>query len=242
LTEHRPQGNLWRCPISIPSSKADLAICDFLAVKYDRVENLSPLPAISPDQMAPIVRNGAHGERELAMARWGMPGPSNDRRLVTSIRNAQSPHRRQRLGKGSRCVVPVTSFCEYADIKPGRMPVWLALAEDRPLFAFAGSWMQWRGVRGVKSAQEGEHELFGLLATKTNWTVAPIRPMFMPVILTTAAEVEQWLEAGRSEALALKRSFPEDALRIVAKGERQDPGPLVAKARSISMKPASLPR
>jgi hypothetical protein len=25
--------------------------------------------------MAPIVRNGVDGERELVMARWGMPGP-----------------------------------------------------------------------------------------------------------------------------------------------------------------------
>jgi putative SOS response-associated peptidase YedK len=30
---------------------------------------------IIPDQMAPIVRAGADGGRELVMARWGMPGP-----------------------------------------------------------------------------------------------------------------------------------------------------------------------
>ena len=28
-----------------------------------------------PRPMAPIVRVGADGERELVMARWGMPGP-----------------------------------------------------------------------------------------------------------------------------------------------------------------------
>jgi putative SOS response-associated peptidase YedK len=27
-------------------------------------------------QMAPIVRTGEDGERELVMARWGLPGPS----------------------------------------------------------------------------------------------------------------------------------------------------------------------
>jgi putative SOS response-associated peptidase YedK len=32
-----------------------------------------PPPAIFPDQMAPIVRSGTNGERELVMARWGMP-------------------------------------------------------------------------------------------------------------------------------------------------------------------------
>ena len=33
------------------------------------------MPGIFPDQMAPIVR-AAEGERELVLARWGMPGPS----------------------------------------------------------------------------------------------------------------------------------------------------------------------
>ncbi len=37
--------------------------------------NLPLFPGIFPDQMAPIIRVGAEGERELAMARWGMPGP-----------------------------------------------------------------------------------------------------------------------------------------------------------------------
>ena len=38
----------------------------------------------------------------------------------------------------NRCIVPATSFCEYADTKPRKTPTWFALAEDRPLFAFAG--------------------------------------------------------------------------------------------------------
>jgi hypothetical protein len=39
-----------------------------------------------------------------------------------------------------------------ADTKPRKTPIWFALAEDRPLFAFAGLWTRWRGVRGPKSA------------------------------------------------------------------------------------------
>ncbi len=37
--------------------------------------NLPLLPAIFPDQLAPIVRVGPDDERELVMVRWGMPGP-----------------------------------------------------------------------------------------------------------------------------------------------------------------------
>jgi putative SOS response-associated peptidase YedK len=77
---------------------------------------------------------------------------------------------------------------------PRKTPTWFALAEERPLLAFAGLWASRRGVRGPKSAPvEGRHELFGFLTTKANAMVAPIHPKAMPVILTTPAEFDQWL-------------------------------------------------
>ena len=79
--------------------------------------------------MAPIVRNGADGERELVMARWGMPGPPQfGGAPITNIRNVGSPHWRGWLGKQNRCIVPATSFCEYADTKPRKTPKWFALS------------------------------------------------------------------------------------------------------------------
>ena len=64
---------------------------------------------------------------------------------------------------------PATSFCEYEDTKPRKTPIWFALADDRPLFAFAGLWTPWRGARGPKSAPVvGQHELFGFLTTEAN--------------------------------------------------------------------------
>jgi putative SOS response-associated peptidase YedK len=44
----------------------------------------------------------------------------------------------------------------------------------------------------------------------------------MPVILTTSAEVDRWLSAETADAMALQRPLPDDALRIVARGERAD--------------------
>jgi hypothetical protein len=44
----------------------------------------------------------------------------------------------------------------------------------------------------------------------------------MPVILTTAAEFDGCLEGDTPRALALRRPLRDDALRIVAKGERAD--------------------
>ena len=208
-------------------TKGQSAIRDRFAVKHDRASNLPPLPAIFPDQMAPIVRLGADGERELVMARWSMPGPPQfGGQPVTNIRNAKRPHWRRWLGKASRCVAPATSFCEYEDTKPRKTPVWFALADERPLFAFAGLWTPWRGRRGPKGAPvEGEHELFGFLTTEANAVVAPIHPKAMPVILTTPDEIDRWLAADTPDALELQRPLPDEALRIVARGERSDGGP-----------------
>ena len=109
------------------------------------------------------------------------------------------------------------------DTKPRKTPIWFALREDRPLFAFAGLWTTWRGVRGPKSAPvEGAHELFAFLTTEANVIVAPIHPKAMPVILRSQEEADRWLEADTPDALALQRPLP-DALRIIARGEKEDP-------------------
>jgi putative SOS response-associated peptidase YedK len=205
-------------------TKGQSAIRDLFAVRHDHTGNLPLFPSIFPDQLAPIVRRRADGERELVTARWGMPGPPQfGGQPVTNIRNVTSPHWRGWLGARNRCVVPATSFCEYADTKPRKTPIWFALGTDRPLFAFAGLWTRWRGVRGPKSAPvEGEHELYGILTTAANALVAPIHPKAMPVILRTPAEADLWLEGETVAALALQRPLPDETLAIVAKGEKED--------------------
>jgi putative SOS response-associated peptidase YedK len=68
--------------------------------------------------------------------------------------------------------------------------------------------------------------LFGFLTTEANATVAPIHPNAMPVILTTPEEADLWLEGDTLEALEPQRPLPDDALRIVACGEKED-GPVL---------------
>jgi putative SOS response-associated peptidase YedK len=113
-------------------TKGQAAIRDWFRASHDRTGNLPLFPGIFPDQMAPIIRNGADGERELVMARWGMPGPPQfGGAPITNIRNVGSPHWRGWLGKQNRCIVPATSFCEYADIKP-RKDAEMVRARPRP--------------------------------------------------------------------------------------------------------------
>ncbi|WP_119422135.1 SOS response-associated peptidase [Desertibaculum subflavum] len=217
-------------------TKGQQAIRDFTRAVVDKTGNLPPLPGVFPDYAAPIVRNIGE-DRELAMARWGMPSPvfalkgRNSDPGVTNVRNTASPHWRRWLGVESRCVVPFTSFSEPEPQADGsRPPAWFALGPDRPLAVFAGIWVGgWKSVRKVK---EGEtvNDLFAFLTCEPNKEVGAIHPKAMPVILTTPEEIEQWMRAPAAEALKLQRPLADGALQIVARGKKEDAGDGIASA------------
>jgi len=229
-------------------TKGQAAIIALTRAMRDTTGNLPPQPGIFPDYPAPIVRNAPEGVRELAMARWGMPSSAQalyqaamrraDKlrakgeepdipKLVkqepdkgtTNIRNVRSRHWTRWLGVEHRCVVPFTSFSEFSRDAGG--DIWFALGEDRPLAVFAGIWCNWTSVRKIR---EGEvtADLYGFLTTEPNAEVGAIHPKAMPVILTEPDEIETWLTAPAEEALKLQRPLPDGALRIVAKGVKQD--------------------
>jgi putative SOS response-associated peptidase YedK len=60
-----------RTPEWFPKGNLRWPIRDWFRARNDRTGNPPLFSGIFPDQMAPIVRNGADGERELVRARWG---------------------------------------------------------------------------------------------------------------------------------------------------------------------------
>jgi putative SOS response-associated peptidase YedK len=69
--------------------------------------------------------------------------------------------------------VPASSCSEYvpeANPATGKKDVvWFAINDERPLFAFAGLWITFKGDRGPKSKPvPGSHLVYGLLTTAPN--------------------------------------------------------------------------
>lgn len=188
----------------------------------DSIGNMPELPGIYPDYYAPIVRIDRRGDREIVLARWGLPSLKDEptekpNRGTTNIRHPWFTDWKGYLGVEHRCLVPVTRFAEPTKLDDGSSGnAWLAIDEGEPLTFFAGLCTRWVGTRR-KDEGPMEHLVFGFFTTEPNDVVGAIHPKAMPVILTTEEQRETWLKAPWEQARRLQRPLPNGELQIVHK-------------------------
>ena len=172
---------------------------------------------ILPDGLGPVIRLGADGRFDYTEMRWGFPPPPNAKppRPVTNVRNLESSFWRKWLEPQWRCLVPVTSFCEWTDepdpVTGKKSRRWFKLKNDTP-FMFAGIWREWEGVRGTKAKPvEGKHLLYSFITTDANERVGAIHKKAMPVILTRDKWMD-WLRAPTDIAKQMIKSHDDDEM------------------------------
>lgn len=181
------------------ASRADLLARFGVVVDIDE-PNL-PAPELFPKREAWVVRNGPKG-RELTSMAWGVPPPKAGTAPVTNVRNLESRFWRPTLARPDRrCLVPVTSFCEWEGEKGEKVARWFSVP-SQPIFAFAGIWQATAGGN-----------VFAFLTCDPNPLVASVHPKAMPVILPIDEE-EYWLTDGLGDAMQAATPFPSQLMAM----------------------------
>ncbi len=157
---------------------------------------------MAPARFGPIV-TGVR-QRYLRPALWGFPPPPNadGNRLITNIRNLESPFWIGTLRHPElRCLVPVTQFQEWSGEKGAKTQHWFSLP-SQPLFALAGIWRD-----------TGDMVHFAFIVTEPNALVEPIHDKGMPAILH-AEDYDMWLRADWKDAQRLITPFPSQLMTV----------------------------
>jgi putative SOS response-associated peptidase YedK len=204
---------------SVRTSRAALA--RRFGVSDNRMAAFEPLPAIFPGHMAPIIKQSADDERELVLRSWGFvllrEGYAPKRVTNTRDDKVLTKFWKESFEK-RRCLVPVSAFCEPDEGKPARWH-WFALKgdEERPLFAFAGIYRQWKGPI-KKGGQNVDIEVFSFMTTLPNTLTSTINHERSPVLLTSAEECAIWLTGTPKEALSVIKTSDPERMHIVQSG------------------------
>jgi putative SOS response-associated peptidase YedK len=167
--------------------------------------NFPPRYNVAPTDQISIIRiDPRDGEREVALARWGLiPFWMKQKPKVPHINaRAETVHKlplfREAFAK-RRCLIPATGFYEWQDRADGKQPYRFRRKDLEP-FAFAGIW-EFARITGedILSAC--------MIVGEPNTLVSGVHDR-MPVVLLSE-DYDQWLHADASlpDLLALLRPY-----------------------------------
>jgi putative SOS response-associated peptidase YedK len=108
-----------------------------------------------PGYIAPMIRRGATGNREVLAGRFGLIPPwAKDTKISRNTYNARSetvaakPSYRNAWRRGQYCLVPMDAFYEPC-YESGKAVRWRIERPDRKPFAVAGIWERWLDPAGT---------------------------------------------------------------------------------------------
>lgn len=185
-------------------------------------EDLSLPPGeLFPKRTGVVLRRDVEPLMLDAMS-WGLPPPASARSPITNVRNLDSPFWRTLLARpANRCLVPVTSFCEWSGEKGAKVENWFSL-RDRPIFAFAGVWRTYGDVAARS---------YGFLTCEPNPLVAPVHPKAMPVVLH-AEDHDRWLDGTMDDVRDLASPFPSQLMQMTTGEIAPDAAERAARAEN----------
>ena len=158
-----------------------------------------PPGELFPKRPGYVVRKQGE-ERIVDVMTWGFPPPAAGRAPVTNVRNLASSFWRSALSRPDRrCLVPVTSFCEWSGEKGSKVEHWFSVREA-PVFAFAGIW---------RPTEDGA--AYAFLTCEPNPLVKPMHGKAMPVIVAPE-DYDVWLDGEVATACALAAPFPSQLM------------------------------
>ena len=161
-----------------------------------------------PKARAYLVRE-EKGRRVVDLMGWDVLG-GGAKWPMTNVRNLALPQWRKLAAEAAnRCLVPLTSFCEWTpdlhDLGDGKKPVkgemWFDVI-DQPVFAVAG-------FHQVTAKGAG----FAMVTCDPNELVEPIHPKAMITILAEA-DWDAWLTGSYEDAVALQRPYPAELMTV----------------------------
>jgi putative SOS response-associated peptidase YedK len=151
---------------------------------------LAPRYNIAPTQPVLTVRNDQQGQREWAIARWGLiPSWAKEISIGARMINArgetvaEKPSFRSAARK-RRCLIPADGFYEWRKTETGKQPYLITFSDGRP-FAMAGLWERWYQPDGEPL------ESCTIITTRANQVVGELHER-MPVILAPDL-YDEWL-------------------------------------------------
>lgn len=163
-----------------------------------RLEVLTANTNIKPGQYAPIVT--CDGANMLSLMQWGLvPAWAKDPRIGAKLINARAetvadkPSFKQAF-RHQRCLVPATSFYEWAHTGKAKIPFSFSL-KDHALFAFAGLYSIWKAPDGATLPT------FTIITTQPNNIVRTVHDR-MPVVMEQRNE-QLWLDPSITDPDAL---------------------------------------